>query len=138
MTKSKTPEMWLRRYYQTPADKVPKKEAIRHSLRKWRGLRVIEDYGLDVSSGSLFSKDTKELVLEVGSDTCALCVHYFDGSKENMCQKCPLAKVRGGIPCDGLRLGEHNHPFSLWGIKHDPEPMIKWLRQALAAQEPNK
>src|SRR3990167_2262375 len=90
---------WKRVYYPVPASKAASsdREAVAHSLRKWRGLRKaalqrhkVTRFGavvIDASAGSLTINDR----------TCALCQRYV--VRQGYCSGCPLERVLGH-PCD--------------------------------------
>ena len=107
---------WLLEFYPVPASKVPKDQAIAHSLKKWLGLlpRNLKRYGL------------KTAPLRIDSSTCALCHHYIFTVG---CRNCPLTLVRGA-PCDVPLNWEHQSPYQAWRLKQDPDPMIALLKAA--------
>lgn len=119
-------EAWLRQYYPLPAQGVLAKDAVAHSLHKWRGLRtkVLERYGLKVYGVNVQEKDSPETLLVIGGESCALCHHDHRRDTETRCTKCPLFKVLG-MPC-----GVSGQPYPVWIDEADPEPMIKALKKA--------
>lgn len=127
----KTPSDWLTRYYPKPADEVGVRAAVQHSLRKWRGLRVIGQYGIHQQNTQLRDAN-KNVVLEVITDSCALCQHYF--TPDNGCAMCPLSIIRGRVPCDVALVDEDRSPWEQWVKEGDPEPMIRWLEKAKAQE----
>lgn len=106
-------------------------ELVEHSLHKWVGLlpENLNKHAVKVRAGCVH--DSAD-VLELGSDSCALCVVYFDPSVRGRCQKCPLSEARGGIPCDSMTAAEEADrgvsPWCAFTLAGDPEPMIFWLR----------
>lgn len=73
--------------------------------------------------------------LRIDDQSCALCVHYFhtpDG--EPRCRDCPLALVRGGVPCDVTRNDETISPYEQFVEMGDAWPMLRWLRAAAREQ----
>lgn len=127
MAAKKTPADWLNKYYPKPADEVGVRAALQHSLRKWRGLRVIGQYGISQKGSELLDADLS-FVLEISSDSCALCQHHLD--EDNNCPKCPLSLIRDRVPCDRARPGETETPWKSWVVDENPEPMIRWLEKA--------
>lgn len=106
---------WKEEFYPIPADEVPLKRAVAHSLKKWRGLlpRNLKKHGL------------KEAPIEFGmSSTCALCVNYTaHPASGDMCDGCPLFEI--GHECQG-----QGSPYDQWATHDDPRPMIAALRVA--------
>lgn len=125
---------WARKYYPVPAHEVSKEDALSHSLNKWRGLRptVLKRYGLKLRERSLYSVDEpRELpVLTMGTDTCALCEHYY---RYATCADCPLYELLGHR-CDARMTFKDsdpaNGPYIQFVINGDVEPMIKVLEKA--------
>lgn len=116
-------ETWLAAHYPTAARDCPQQDALAHSLTKWRGLTTekLREHGLHVTP------------LPVGGSTCALCVHYLKNYNERMCATCPLAISRDGAPCDEhstVHDGEEDSPWAEWGLRNNPDPMIKALEAA--------
>ena len=117
---------WKKQYYPVPAEKVKNKiAAIRHSLRKWKGLTAhnMIKHGLLYRSGCVgtceVDDDSKNLYIDC--DSCALCCLYI----EKGCTSCPLyehLKKR----CDSS-----NGPYFTFDDDHDPQPMIKALTAVL-------
>lgn len=108
------------------------KEAIEHSLRKWKGLtkenlnkhklHTDEDYHLSVLD------EENEIALGVYGESCALCCYageYIDqhGLDYEDCGPCPLNVIDN---CN--RVGSAYNLFLRTG---NPEPMIANLRQCL-------
>lgn len=131
-------ESWEAEFYPISAVEVaqpgtPELELIRHSLRKWRGLQpdtlLEHEARRVVSSSSVTSGDG---TFRVGGDTCALCERHYDAVAIS-CATCPLAIVRGGVPCDDEMRGEMDPPWESWTKSSDPNPMILWLTKAEAA-----
>lgn len=128
---------WKAEYYPVPAHKVPAKDALAHSIRKWEGLRpeVLSRHGLWAYSGMVREcKDERVVRLEVDSDSCALCWHFFNDSAFDTCAECPLAQVRGGVPCDCTTPGEEsagrNAPYYEFCRQGEPGRMLYWLKRA--------
>ena len=127
-------ESWSKKFYPIEASKVKTvKEAIRHSLRKWRGLRKnqLSLHGLEKKA----YRETKfiikvgnvgdDIVFWVDDETCALC-HMFmdmegDGDRCDRCDRCPLCEGKDGCEDE----------FEEWVQDDNPEPMIKALEKCL-------
>lgn len=116
---------WKREFYRTPAHKVSKKYAIRHSLKKWTGLKWSNRKKHNVFLGDLSSIDGKGNYLSFSCSTCALCIHHWD----NNCCDCPLLIVNNGKQCH-----ETGQPYDLFTNKYRIAPMIKLLQKALKFQ----
>jgi hypothetical protein len=119
---------WKKEFYPTRADtRMSKINAVRHSLRKWKGLlpENLDRYNITVSFINF--------ALPVGGDSCALCQKYYDTSfpkhDERRCQKCPLAQVLGQR-CDS-RDGENLSPWQSFSFDGNPIPMIEALEKTL-------
>lgn len=116
-------ETWLAAYYPTAARDCPRQDALAHSLTKWRGL----------TREALLKHDLYNAPIPVGGGTCALCTHYLKNPNERMCATCPLAISRDGVPCDAhstFHDGEEDSPWIAWGVRSNPNPMIKALEAA--------
>lgn len=114
---------WKEEFYPIPASKTKKKDALAHSLQKWRGLTdsAVHKHGL------------AEPPIAVNGDTCALCNFYFNAVTPTRCIKngyaCPLFEARG-VRCD---MGDFA-PFTEYE-EGDPIPMIKLLRKLKNKQD---
>lgn len=124
---------WKAEFCPVPASKVGKKDAVAHSLRKWKGLteRNLKKHGVE------YDLDRRAVIGEDGSfpisaDTCALCEVYFLFGKgivapgvrrcaEEPCSACPLCKSLGEA-CDAEGM-----PYYEFVDDGDPNPMIKAL-----------
>lgn len=128
-------ETWKKEFYsQDPTKRMTKVAAVKHSIKKWVGLRpenlkkhklsYFDVKGLQDVDGNKFW---------VNSSSCALCVKYYDDQQDkNSCYRCPLYKSLGNIECDG----SDDMPFMLFvDNKNDPEPMIAALEKVLAEIE---
>lgn len=79
---------WKKEFYRKPANKVSKRYALRHSLRKWIGLRSCNRKKHDVSlyEGGLINNsditnedfDDFDCVdfFKIDDSTCSLCKHF--------------------------------------------------------------
>lgn len=131
-------ETWMKQFYPVHANGVEEEDAIKHSLKKWTGLRAtnLEKHGLTHPPQSAEIYDSEGNSLNMTCSTCALCAYYLDhrsyGYDEN-CTKCPLFKVLNNNACDSAELG--GGPYSEWVRRGNAEPMIKALRKALKLQQ---
>lgn len=102
---------WIKEFYPaSAADPCTDKEAIEHTLRKWKGLRA----------SSLAKHGLAKPPIPVNGSTCALC-HLND-----FCKTCVLYKLEGSCDVeseDGIAV----HPYWIYKTSRDPEPMIKSL-----------
>lgn len=126
-------ETWKAEFYPETTVKAAKRgdsAAVEHSLRKWEGLRPanLERHGMVTSEFGprIFEQKNHLMKFGVAADTCALCqLHY-----EKECCTCPLAKVRGDVPCDDETKDEVRSPWGEWTHNRNPSPMIHWLTLA--------
>jgi hypothetical protein len=133
---------WKRKYYPVPADtEMSVLDAIKHSLRKWKGLRLenLQAHNLTRVRAERYIvviTDNKR-GLRISTASCALCVMFYpkDGSEQHNCVDCPLYDANGRRRCDednenGVNL------FFIWNNteSQDPEPMIAALKHTLARQ----
>ena len=134
---------WKAEFYPKPPRKrMTKREAIEHSLRKWKGLRgkALQRHKVAISVDAVIDARDLDLVvreqdcLEIDMDSCALCAKYFNeegysflSEEDSSCDKCPLAKLLG-TSCDN-----RGGPYRTWRDTGDPEPMIRALKALLAS-----
>ena len=118
---------WKKEFYPIKANKVSKKNAVAHSIQKWKGLLPenlckhcvsIDECG-NVTDGSF------DGTLGINTQTCALCFHF--GPETDNCDDCPLFQTRSGHNCDDTRDGEQEPPFGEYRDDQDPMPMLAWL-----------
>lgn len=124
---------WKKEFYSTPANKVSARYALKHSLKKWLGLKPVNRKKHKVSLDGTDLMNTSDIQrAEDGEDvkcfeftdkTCALCQH-FSGLRDD-CEKCPLTKA--GI----ARCCYSGSPFYLFIDNHNALPMIKALEKAI-------
>ena len=125
----KTPKQWLKKFYPKEARDTSKKEALDHSLRKWRGLRVLREYSLYKQNNNVITVKGDHTLIIVDGITCALCCHHSN------CSSCPLPAVHDNTPCDKMALGELVSPYRAFTqASSDTEPMIKLLETAKRKQ----
>ena len=107
---------WKKEFYKTPANKVSKRFALEHSLRKWIGLlpKNRKKHSVRLASGCLYEKNG--YILDIDCDSCALCSHYFNHLDD--CGDCPLSHA------------DCNYAY---GVMFDNKvvPMINLLKKAL-------
>lgn len=131
---------WKRAFYPKDAADTTPAEAVAHSLRKWEGLTAANrrKHGVTVEGvmGELVEADGDPADgLPIDSETCALCVHYYEPSRNILlCRGCPLAIARGGVPCTELGDGEDTSPWGEWVDSRNTGPMLRWLRKARRAE----
>jgi hypothetical protein len=127
-----TLKTWKLEFYPKPANRVAKRDALAHSLRKWEGLREenLERHEVFRRGSYVWSEGVE---LRIDGNSCALCEHFLRVKEVmRMCSSCPLARARGGVSCDNLRDGhERMSPWAAWANRKDPEPMIAALQKAV-------
>ncbi len=119
---------WKAEYYPVDAHDTHVDDALAHSIRKWDGfmpqaLKKHDGHVDGYYGGYIRFADN---VLIVDGSTCALCVHHL----QHACRTCPLAQVRGGVPCDRTRSRELYSPYWDWVLNRKPNRMRQWLRRA--------
>jgi len=143
-------ENWKKIYYNVPVETLARKEVgdafnqdiIEHSLIKWMGLApdILEAYEIFVDgTGNLVDRDGTTFNINCG--TCSLC-YFYAGELGKECPDCPIYKIRG-CRCDTVSstYSEYKYtyinesPFSSWRIRHNPELMIKLLKDALQREK---
>ena len=126
---------WKREFYRTPANKVSKRYALRHSLKKWIGLKLsntkkhkVSLFDLRLVNNASFEDECVHKPynsLQINDDTCALCKHFLDtGGGKDSCDGCPLNEV-------GFCCLDFNSPYDQFTDGGSAIPMIKALRKAL-------
>lgn len=115
---------WKEEFYPTDAADCSEKDALEHSIRKWKGIReeALEKHGLLIGGNDNMICEAHypgESFLAFSPKTCALCWRYSTGVFN--CDRCPV--VQGG------HTGCYNPPSLyqafFWDL--DPEPMIEML-----------
>lgn len=115
---------WYEEFYPVSASKVSKEDALEHSIQKWKGLLPENLKKHEVAYrweevSPLYDTDNT-LPLSIGSASCALCQHWYDG--EYACPECPLVKA-GHICC--------NEPGSAWRDRYNnPARMVEELENS--------
>ena len=129
---------WEKEFYPTHASDVKIKDAIKHSLLKWKGLKPknLEKHSvyvdLELTLRSILENEEEEGFF-IGSENCALCNFYMDIDSDSSCKGCPLALARNGIPCDTYSEDLDVLESSPWRIFIDtgsPIEMLYWLNKA--------
>lgn len=97
-------------------------EIIKHSLKKWIGLKKENIDKHDINSNP-FCNDR----FEVNEDSCSLCVKYYrEHSLLGECRDCPIVKATGKTCLRSFEIFEDNYL---------PEPMIDILKETLSYHE---
>jgi hypothetical protein len=134
---------WKAEFYPVPVSRIKTVAgALKHSLRKWKGLRAgalrrhkVEEYAgyVNQQGGGMSPKSFP--MFPIDDSTCALCKIVDKGGqwKPHDCQQCVLTQVRGGYPCTDVRVGEGHSPWLTFTGDGNPEPMIRLLEKALAS-----
>lgn len=116
---------WKKKYYPAPAESATGSdlEAVQHSLRKWRGAEpaVLSKHGLAHSWEYIYDKDDPGEDFIFAGNTCALCRRVPD------CNEC-IGTRANGCECSGSL----ESPYYRFRGDGNLEPMIAWLRKALA------
>lgn len=137
---------WKKEFYPKPAHMAAHSTlaAVRHSLRKWRGLRPGNLARHDLAYHALRitevpSAGKSAAFLPITSSSCALCFRFLSGSSVSCRrgynedgERCPLYALRD-CRCD--EVGNDDELFSPWSLfisKQEPERMIRLLERALA------
>lgn len=102
---------WKREFYRTPADKISKRYALRHSFKKWTGLLVKNRKKHQVVLHDATLSDNNRNKLEIDGNSCALClVHHY-------CLVCPLRDC--------------GNAYVSMSCENKVSPMINLLRRAI-------
>jgi hypothetical protein len=127
---------WKHKYYQTPAFSIKtERGAIKHSLRKWVGLRSVnlKKYGVFKNPLSCYIV-SEDKSFGITFSTCALCCLFYHSKYDSAlgpCVLCPLHRIRG-YPCDVVSQDENISPYyNFTSSNNNPEPMIALLKEAL-------
>lgn len=124
---------WKKEFYRTPADKVSKKYALRHSLKKWIGLEPsnLKKHNVILVDGNVVVNRSYKYIdryylddvanLGIDASSCALCQHFYSGSE---CIGCPLADA--GFCCI-----KNESPYEKFVDGESATPMIRALEKAL-------
>ncbi|KKN91219.1 hypothetical protein LCGC14_0220870 [marine sediment metagenome] len=109
---------WKKEFYRTPANRVSKGWAMRHSIDKWTGLlcRNRRKHKVNLDEGVLYDNNNDSQQLGIDRHSCALCHHH----QKNGCTTCPVK-----------RTGKTCHT-TYWDMVNDKKvaPMIRLLKKA--------
>jgi hypothetical protein len=125
-------QTWIDEFYPVPANEVPEKHALGHSIIKWIGLQPenLARHNVVRSGRDVYGSDADRR-LSIDDETCALCRFHIRPRYGLLCKTCPLHIAIGGFDCDdGLRPAAPN-PYGAF-VDGDPAPMLEWQ---LIAQE---
>ena len=124
---------WKREFYRTPANKVSKRYALRHSLKKWIGLKLSNRKKRNVFLDDIVLMDKSGNRLPFDTTTCALCKHHRD---DCFCSGCPLLSVNNETRCYDLYQPYDQFMETLSGdFPVVIKPMIALLQKALKFKE---
>lgn len=130
-----TIKTWTLEFMPVSARKsMNKRNAILHSIQKWKGLTGsnLKKHNVTLWDNVLSSEGTHQTV-EITADTCALCVKYLDVNLTERCQDCPLYSYLGKR-CDAqFDRGYGDMPYIVFRKTGNPRPMIKALKETLKA-----
>ncbi len=100
-------------------------KALKHGIKKWIGLlpENVKKHGVFIDAfDNLIEKHSMIDSFSIDSSSCALCMRYDD------CEECPI------FPCES----NHRAPYRIWQRSHNPRPMIRVLKKALAERTKKK
>ena len=131
---------WKNEFYPIAASRVAKKNALAHSLKKWKGLtreNLVKHKLMYchryIHEGKSF-RFTKPF-MEIDGGSCACCHHWIGKSRSGafniFCQECPLLKARGGFRCDQSTDYNGDDPYGAFINNGNPNPMIKLIKLAI-------
>lgn len=115
-------EDWKAEFYPVDADEfkdsIDYVGAIKHSLKKWRGLTKenLVKYSVETIKGDSGIVDAEGTRIGIDSTTCALCCLDIG------CVLCPIYTATNGDCSD---------EYSAWSRRKDPSPMISLLEDVL-------
>ena len=127
-------ESWKKEFYSVPADKVAKKDALAHSLRKWEGLTkaALRKHKISRCGDTIGEEELNEY-FPIDSSTCALCEAFHEelpGEAIRSCGSCPLVGLSEQEEGDSGCTKE----YLAWFANHRLAPMLALLRKAMRAQ----
>lgn len=150
MTARKTKaDIWVKKYYPTPAAKCPKSKALEHSVRKWEGLQksVLRDYGLTLAEGVLWAPAYRtgtnddcpayNVVLQIDAGSCSLCHHYMPEDEDDDCLSCPLFNLLGKR-CDDFGEDDARSLYMRATRDGDMAAMLNALKKAVVLNATEK
>lgn len=124
---------WKKKFYATPASSVRGRvNCVKHSLRKWRGLRKSNLRAHDILQDYKNIYGIAGECLTIDEVSCALCQQYVDDSAlAQRCIRCPLSKTLDDRRCDW----KEDSPYGKWLETGDALPMIRALERTLKRLE---
>lgn len=129
-------ETWKKEFYsEKPKKSFTKKQAIEHSLKKWKGLTEenIKKHNCSLNDEFLTENKGDDDYLRIDGGSCSLCVKYYIEKdfefRESRCEKCPLFKSLGH-KCDNIFNADA--PYIIFTNENNPLPMIEALQKTLA------
>lgn len=127
-------ESWKKEFYPITANRTNKKDAIEHSLLKWKGLtgKNLAKHNVKIKVGAVADDEN---MLYVDGDSCSLCYHYYNDTSSwvegSRCEDCPLYKTLG-MDCEGEEQDNYEGgPYSVWRYTKNPSAMIEALERTL-------
>jgi hypothetical protein len=114
-------QTWKEEFYPIPASECRKEDAVKHSLRKWIGLKKenLKKHGLRHLGGSWISEvENNENGIVTSSPSCALCTLFVCGPESGI--RCPILGFSGRT-CDDQ--------YQCFTVDKHPECMIKLLSE---------
>ena len=107
------------------------REAIEHSLLKWRGLLPDNLARHGVEHTLDYIRADGEERFHINSNTCALCIKFLPTEGQD-CRNCPLFKLLDGKRCDYYSVNHNTSPYGHLLRNGNPLPMVLLLEKALA------
>jgi hypothetical protein len=117
---------WKKEFYHVSARRIKNdKDALKHALLKWKGLRSenLEKHGLEKWYSCIKEKKNQYNEFFIDSANCSLCVLHKG------CTSCPLLGY-GSKGCGSS--------FCLWVAVNNPEPMIKLIETTINKRKRKK
>lgn len=111
---------WKKEFYRTPTDKVSKRHALKHSIKKWVGLLPKNRRKHRVVLNKTILSDDEYNEFDIDSTSCSLCKYYFSIG----CKHCPVFLVTNNYsnPCE--------REFGIMFETNRVTPMINLLKRA--------
>ena len=129
---------WKKEFYsKKPSKRMSTLEAIKHSLKKWKGLtqKNLKKHKVLKPDQEIYIVDIKTEfynTFNITDESCSLCIKFrrkFFKYEFHECENCPLYKI-DNIPCTNGK-----NPYLKFVDKNDPKPMIKLLEKALKNEQ---
>jgi len=127
---------WRKEFYPRSAKKTSKRNAARHSLRKWVGVKRENrrKHGVVMKTSPYrYLLDADRNIMILNADTCALC-HWYSNhfGSEHQCANCPI--VKAGCPS----CVEENSAYNRFNETGRTSVVIRVLEKAVAFTEKGK